>query len=115
MPIFKVTENAAAQILKAAEQGEMEGLALRLSPHRLADGSIEYNKMGFDKIMDDDVLIHTEGVDIVFKPVYKELLEGAIMDFVEIEEGNPSFIFINPNDPNYVSQNLKQSEKSQTD
>ena len=65
--------------------------------------------------MDDDVLIHTEGVDIVFKPVYKELLEGAIMDFVEIEEGNPSFIFINPNDPNYVPPNLKQSEKSQTD
>jgi iron-sulfur cluster assembly protein len=115
MPIFKVTENAAAQILKAATQGEMEGLALRLAPHRLADGGIEYNKMGFDKIMDDDVLIHTEGVDIVFKPVYKELLEGAIMDFFEIEEGNPSFVFLNPNDPNYVPPNLKQSEKSQTD
>jgi len=109
MPIFKVTENAAAQILKAAEQGEMEGLALRLAPHRLVDGSIEYNKMGFDEIKDDDVLIHTEGVDIVFKPVSKELLEGAIMDFFEIEEGNPSFVFLNPNDPHYVPPKSNQS------
>ena len=110
MPIFQVTENAAVQILKAAEEGEMKELALRLEPRRLADGSIEYNKMGFDEIKKDDVLIHTEGVDIVFKPVYKELLEGAIMDFVEIEEGNPSFIFLNPNDPNYVPPKSKKSE-----
>ncbi|MEK8018786.1 MAG: Fe-S cluster assembly protein HesB [Candidatus Parabeggiatoa sp.] len=115
MPIFQVTENAATQILKAAEQGEMTELALRLAPHCLADGSIEYNKMGFDKIRDDDLLIHTEGVDIVFKAVYKELLEGAIMDFVEIEEGNPSFIFINPNDPNYVPQKSNKSQTPPTD
>jgi iron-sulfur cluster assembly protein len=102
MPIFSVTQRAADQIQKAAEQGEMTGLALRLAPLRNADGSIEYNKMGFDDIKEGDVHIHTQGIDVVFEPVYKELLEGAVMDFVEIEDGNPSFIFMNPNDPNYV-------------
>jgi len=102
MPIFSVTERAAQQIQKAAEQGNVKDPALRLAPLRNADGSIEYNKMGFDDIKDGDVHIHTEGVDIIFEPVYKELLEGAVMDFVEIEAGNPSFIFMNPNDPNFV-------------
>ena len=102
MPIFKVTERAANRILSAAKEGNMEGMALRLAPRRNADGSIEYNKMGFDTINDGDVHIHTEGVDVVFEPIFKELLEGAIMDFVEIEADNPSFIFLNPNDPNFV-------------
>ena len=102
MPIFQITERAAAQILSAAKEGNMEGMALRLAPRRNADGSIEYNKMGFDPIKDGDVHIHTEGVDVVFEPVFKELLEGAMMDFVEIEADNPSFIFLNPNDPNFV-------------
>jgi len=102
MPIFKITEIAAEQILKAAEESNMKDMALRLAPLRNADGSIEYNKMGFDNIKEDDVHIHCEGVDIVFEHAYKELLEGATMDFVDIEEGNFSFIFLNPNDPNYV-------------
>ncbi len=100
--MFKVTERAAAQILKAASQGEMKGLALRLAPQRNADGSIEYNKMGFDEIKDGDVHIHYEGGDVVFDPSYRDLLDGAEMDFVEIEPGNPSFIFLNPNEPHYV-------------
>lgn len=102
MPIFQVTKQAAAQILQAAEQADMKGSALRLAPLRNADGSIEYNKMGFDQIQDDDVHIHTEGVDVVFKSTHKELLEGAVMDFVEIEKDQFSFIFLNPNDPNFV-------------
>jgi iron-sulfur cluster assembly protein len=102
MPIFQVTKQAASQILQAAEQADMKGSALRLAPLRNADGSIEYNKMGFDQIQNDDVHIHTEGVDIIFKSEYKELLEGAVMDFVEIEKDQFSFIFLNPNDPNFV-------------
>jgi Fe-S cluster assembly iron-binding protein IscA len=102
MPIFQVTERAAERILAAAKDGNMDGMALRLEPHRNADGSIEYNKMGFDNIKDGDVHIHTEGIDVVFEPAHKELLEGTTMDFVEIEESNPSFIFLNPNDPNFV-------------
>ncbi len=108
MPILDVTKNAAAQIKRAAEAGEMKGLALRLAPFRKEDASIEYNKMGFDEIKDNDVHIHCEGVDIVFEPKYKELLEGTTIDFVEIEEGHHSFIFLNPNDPHYVEPKEKK-------
>jgi len=100
--VFKVTTAAATRILKAAQEGNMKGLALRLAPRRNADGSIEYNKMGFDKIKESDIHIHCEGVDIVFDPVYKELLEDAVMDFIEIEQGNWSYVFLNPNDPHYL-------------
>ncbi len=100
--MLKVTERAVAQILKAAELGNMKGLALRLAPRRNADGSIEYNKMGFDEIKEGDVQIHCEGVDVVFEPVYQDLLEDAVMDFFEIEKGNFSYVFLNPNDPHYV-------------
>jgi len=100
--MFTVTKNAAARILKAAEEGNMKELALRLAPRRKADGSIEYNKMGFDEIKKGDIHIKSEGIDIVFEPVYQELLEDSVMDFVEIEQENFSYIFLNPNDPNYV-------------
>jgi iron-sulfur cluster assembly protein len=100
--MFKVTERAATQILKAAKEGNMTGFALRFAPLRNADGSIEYNKMGFDKIKEGDVHIECAGVDIVFEPAYKDLLQGAVMDFVEIEENHFSFVFFNPNDPHYV-------------
>ncbi|BAP58105.1 protein involved in sulfur oxidation DsrR [Thioploca ingrica] len=100
--MFKVTQRAATQILTSAQQNNLTGLALRLAPQRNPDGSIEYNKMGFDQINAGDVHLICEGIDIVFEPIYKELLNGAIMDFVEIEPGQFSFIFLNPNDPNYL-------------
>jgi iron-sulfur cluster assembly protein len=31
-----------------------------------------------------------------------ELLKGATLDFVELEPGQFNFIFMNPNDPEYV-------------
>ncbi|MCK5718802.1 MAG: Fe-S cluster assembly protein HesB [Thiomargarita sp.] len=100
--MFKVTKNAATRILEAAQAGEMEGLALRLAPYYKSDGSIEYNKMGFDEIKENDIRIEAQGINIVFAPEYKELLNEATMDFVEIETGNFSYIFLNPNDHNYV-------------
>ncbi len=100
--MLKLTKRAATRILKAAEQGNMTGLALRLAPLIKADGSLEYNKMGFDEIKKNDIHIHCEGVDIVFEPSYKDLLDGAVMDFIEIEKDNFTYVFLNPNEPHYV-------------
>jgi iron-sulfur cluster assembly protein len=100
--MLKVTDRAAARILQAAKDGNMPELALRLAPHSKSDGSIEYNRMGFDDVKDDDVRIHCEGIEVVYEPIYQDLLEDAMMDFVEIEQDNFTFIFLNPNDPHYV-------------
>jgi iron-sulfur cluster assembly protein len=94
-----VTKAAAEQIRKSAQEGDMEGLALRVAAKRKDDGGIDYG-MGFDEPTDEDVLFNTEGVKVVVSPAHVHLLNGASMDFVEIE-GEHRFIFLNPNDPHY--------------
>ncbi|OQW93218.1 MAG: iron-sulfur cluster assembly accessory protein [Beggiatoa sp. IS2] len=100
--MFKITQRAADQILKSAEESNMVGLALRLAASRQPeDGSIQY-LIGFDEVQEEDIHITSHGVDIVFDAEYKELLQGAVMDYVEIEESGFCFIFLNPNDPTFV-------------
>ena len=99
--MFKITASAAAQVVQAARQSGTSGMALRLAARKQADGSIEY-VMGFDEATDDDIRFKSEGVEIVMEPEYVPLLDEAVMDFVEIEEGQQQFIFLNPKDPNYV-------------
>jgi iron-sulfur cluster assembly protein len=99
--MFKLTTAAAEQVLKAAQQGNAEGMALRLAASQKADGSIEY-RMGFeDSVGDDDIRFQSEGIDLVMAPEDVPLLDAAVMDYAEIEEGKPHFIFLNPKDPNY--------------
>ena len=99
--MFKLTKAAADQVLNAAKQGNAEGMALRLAAEQKPDGSIEY-RMGFeDSVQDDDIRFQSEGIDLVMTPEDVPLLDEAEMDFVELEPGNPRFIFLNPKDPNY--------------
>lgn len=98
--MFKVTTAAAEQVLSAARQGGTEGLALRLAAQQKPDGSIDY-RMGFDDATDEDIRMSSEGVEIVVAPEYVPLLDGATMDFVEIEPGKFHFIFLNPKDANF--------------
>jgi iron-sulfur cluster assembly protein len=99
--MFKVTAAAAEQIGKAAHQGGTQGLALRLAAHQAPDGTISY-RMGFDEVTEEDIRQSCEGVDVVMAPEYVPLLDQATLDFVEIEEGQLNFIFLNPMDPSYV-------------
>ena len=99
--MFKMTQRAAQQVFHSAKESHMEGLALRIAAKRLPDGSIEYG-MGFDDIHEEDILIHSKGVEIIFDATHKELLSGTVMDFVELEPGDFQFIFLNPNDPHFV-------------
>jgi iron-sulfur cluster assembly protein len=99
--MFKVTPAAAQQVKVAAEQGGTAGMALRLAAQKRTDGSIDYH-MGFDEATDDDIRFDSEGVQIVIAPEYVPLLDTATLDFVELEPGDPQFIFLNPQDPTYV-------------
>ncbi len=98
--MFRVTAAAAAQVKVAAQQGGMDGLALRLAAQKKPDGSFDY-RMGFDEAKDEDIELASEGVKIVMAPEYVPLLDEATLDFVELEEGDFQFIFVNPRDPNY--------------
>ncbi|MGB5831157.1 MAG: iron-sulfur cluster assembly accessory protein [Thiohalocapsa sp.] len=99
--MFKLTSAAAEQVLKAAKQGNAEGMSLRLAASQQTDGAIEY-RMGFeDSIGEDDIAFQSEGVDLVMSPEDVPLLDDAVMDYVELEQGKPHFIFLNPKDPTY--------------
>ncbi len=98
--MFKLTKAAASQVRQSAHRGDAEELALRIAASRKPDGAIEY-QMGFDEVGVEDVLLNSRGVDVVFANSQKELLNGVVLDYVEIEPGEFRFIFLNPNDPHY--------------
>jgi len=98
--MFTVTKAAASRIRSSAHAGDAEELALRIAATRQPDGAIEY-QMGFDEVGVEDVLLNTRGIDVVFARAQKELLNGTVLDYVELAPGEHRFIFMNPNDPHY--------------
>lgn len=99
--MFTVTPQAAAEIQRSIQQGGHADLALRIAATRMPDGGIDY-KLGFDEVGEQDTHLTSEGIDIVIAKQHLALLNGALMDFVEIEPGQHRFIFINPNDAHYT-------------
>jgi len=99
--MITITPEAAEQIKAAAEQGNMTGMALRLAVTKQDDGSFHY-AMGFDdQSLDGDSNYNSEGVDVVISALSLELLRGTTLDYVQLEDGQYNFVFLNPNDPGY--------------
>lgn len=100
--MITVTPSAAEQIQLSAEQSGINDATLRIAIKRIEDGSLHY-AMGFDDaISENDVQLETAGVKLVIAPTSKELAEGMTLDYVELDDGEKNFIFINPNDNNYA-------------
>jgi len=99
--MITITPAAAAQIKLSAEQGKTEGMSLRIAASRSDDNSIHYG-MGFDDSKEDDVTVTTDDIEIIVSASSAELLKDTTIDFVELEPEKFQFIFMNPNDPNYV-------------
>lgn len=105
--MITITPAAAEQIRASASAGDMEGLAMRIAARRDADGSIHYG-MGFDdNEQEGDTRLSCEGIDVVIGDTSKILVDGMTVDYVEIEPGSWQFIFLNPNDVNYVPPGKK--------
>lgn len=98
--MFKITPEAAQQILQAAKQGGTEDMALRFAAEQKHDGSFDY-LMGFDEVKDDDIQFESEGITIIMQPEHMALLEQTTMDYGQIDNGEKMFIFLNPKDANY--------------
>ncbi len=92
---FRITSGAARQILAQAASSEAAGLALRVAARQEADGTIAYG-MGFDDIAADDDPTHVDGLAVVIAAGCEPLLEGTVLDFVELAPGEFNFIFIPP-------------------
>lgn len=99
--MINITPQAAAQILKSAQQTGIGEIYLRIAARLDAKGMLEYG-MGFDDRAEGDLVAVSAGVKLLISPGSVELLTGATLDFVGIDNpGDPRFIFINPNDPSH--------------
>ena len=98
--MITITPQAAEQILKSAQDAENKEVYLRIAARLDDKGGIEYG-MGFDDRAGDDTQVDTNGIKVLVSPGSVELLTGATLDYVEINPGEPRFIFINPKDPSH--------------
>lgn len=100
--MFTITPAAAEQIRKAAEEGQMTGMPLRIAARREEDGSIQY-AMGFaDDQTENDHVDDESGVVVIIAPISFELLSETTLDYVQLDNGEYNFVFLNPLDPNYT-------------
>ncbi|MXZ80859.1 MAG: iron-sulfur cluster assembly accessory protein [Gammaproteobacteria bacterium] len=99
--MITITKAAARQIRLSMEETQSEGMFLRIAARRLQNGSLDY-AMGFDNGDHNDSYSTSGGIEIVVAPTSTELLAGAELDYVEMDDGNFHFIFINPNDREHV-------------
>lgn len=95
--MFKLTPAAAEQILQAAEVQDDEP-SLRVAAKVDDDGELVYG-MGFDEERENDVVVDCEGIRILISPRSQELLDGAVLDFVELKPGEFQFVFSNVETP----------------
>ena len=103
--MISISPEAAKQIKASAEQGQTQGLPLRIAAKREDDGNIHY-ALGFaDEEFEGDVHVIAGDIDIVTSKVSMAILENTEIDFVELDSGEKNFIFKNPNDPNYIPNN----------
>jgi len=93
--MFTVTRAAAQELLAAAARSEAQGMALRVAARQVADGSIEFG-MGFDETREDDEQAQFGELTVLIGSPSKPLLQGTMLDYVEIEPGRFDFIFAPP-------------------
>jgi iron-sulfur cluster assembly protein len=101
--MISLSTAALEQIQHSAEAGGMQSIPLRVAVKRLEDGSFHY-AMGFDEQrLPGDSFFNFDGVDLVVATASKDLADGMTIDYVELQPGKMEFIFLNPNDPDYVA------------
>lgn len=108
--MLSITEAAGEFIRQSANEGGIEGLALRVAAQRKDSGEIEYT-LGFDEPDgESDIAFSSAGVKLIIGPAYADLLQNCVMDYAEIAPGEKRLIFLNPNDPNYVPPTEAQGD-----
>ncbi len=98
--MITITKRAAEEILLSTQNPDTQGLLIRFAVDKTDEG-FRY-LMGFDKRLDSDIHLASNGVEYVLAYGQKALLEGMVVDFDEIDTASGyGFIFMNPNDPSY--------------
>ena len=96
--MFTLTPAAATRILDSAEQSDAVGMALRIAAKLEEDGQISFG-IGFDDEREHDLSYECEGLTVLIAPPSRDLLEGFLLDFVEVEPGEWQFVFMQTQAP----------------
>jgi iron-sulfur cluster insertion protein len=91
-----VTESAAARVRVLIEAEDKPGLKLRLSVSGGGCSGFQYGIALDDAVNDDDLLFEEQGIAVVVDQASLDLLNGAVVDFVDDMIGS-SFQIKNPN------------------
>jgi len=98
----KLTPAAAAQIRESALQSNATDLPLRIAVTRNSGGTLQY-AVGFDDVGGtNDMRFDSEGIVIVVAPDSIELTRELVVDYVQLDSGEMAFVFLNPQDPDYI-------------
>lgn len=99
--MINVTPNAASQIQFSANESGIQDAVLRIAIKQQQDGTLHY-AIGFDDaISDDDLRFEAEGVQMVIAESSQKFAKDMTIDYVQLDNGEMNFIFLNPNDKNY--------------
>ena len=93
--MITITQAAAERIRQSAAETGVETPILRVAARLASDGAVEFG-MGFDQSRPGDATAEVEGVYVVVAPPSRELLEGVVLDFAEVEPGEHRFVFARP-------------------
>jgi len=95
--MITITPEAAQQILTSLPKDDPNSV-LRVAVKQGSDGTFQY-LMGLDEAKPEDTQVVSNDVRIVLSSNQVPLMQGMEIDFVELNPGEHSFIFKNPNDP----------------
>ncbi len=99
--MLSISPNALQQIHIAIQQADAKGLGLRIAAKLADDRSLQY-ALGFDELKQEDQAAIIDGIPVLIDSLSRQLLDEAVLDFVEIEPSDFQFVFLNPLDPHYV-------------
>ena len=99
--MIKVTPDAAEQIQFSAKQSGIVDAILRIAIKQIEDGSLHY-AMGFDDaISHTDLRFEEAGIQLDIAEASQVYAKDMTIDYVELDNGEKNFIFVNPNDKNF--------------
>ena len=99
--MINLTQAAAEKFAEGLKFENEDNIFIRIAAKTTKEGGISHT-FGIDDRQPDDIHLVSRGIDLIIYPKHKEILAGLIIDFGEIAPGQPSFIFMNPNDGNFI-------------
>ncbi|NPA14731.1 MAG: iron-sulfur cluster assembly accessory protein [Aquificae bacterium] len=97
--VITVTEKAAQELKKLAEQHGIKDIVLRVQAIPGGCSGISYS-MGFDEVRDNDVVVEQHGIKVVVDQNSVPFINGAEIDYVQTPFGE-GFKINNPNAMNF--------------